>query len=573
MKILKKYELESLYFLFLTLLLFIYKNEDIYIIFIFFALLTIVSNINIKIESKSITYFVAASFFLNFKSFKDPLIYSHAFRQTQNAISSRFISENNFSFLNPLPHIGLNTYAPFEFPFLQILSSFLQKIGVKELYTLRPLSWVIFIIFSVTYFLYLKKVTDNNLAANYFLIICAFHPLFLQYSNAFMIEFIPHIFGILACINLNNNKNFVAHIFLSMSLLSKITTGILYLLMFLLLEINDKAKNSRIIDKKQIINYLISLAPISIWLLTEEVVKDSSKFSSWLKGSQIKNWTFGNIDQYTNIQSYDAIYSRLLENFGLLYPSYYFGTFIFVILLLIEKKLILLFTVPFIFINLYLVHDYYLIAIFPIIICLLIIKLFSKYKNYRYFLLVSFLLLTNINYLLATQNDSYQNLIIKQNQLRIENYNSGLIEILNKDEFQNLNNVYIKSSFYDWNPTLFFYIDKYGLMIKDNMFLDNNKLQLSDLSSNNIDIFIFQDDNFEFTHFDTFRELMSIDGFKFLKIQKYEFSSNLPELYSENLKFFIVTPNDDGINEYMIVNTNKLEFEKQKNDFFDFING
>ena len=107
---------------------------------------------------------------------------------------------------------------------------------------------------------------------------------------------------------------------------------------------------------------------------------------------------------------------------------------------------------------------------------MLIIKLFSKYKDYRYFLLVSFLLLTNINYLLATQNDSYQNLIIKQNQPRIENYNSGLIEILNKDEFQNLNSVYIKSSFYDWNPTLFFYIDKYGLMIKDNMFLDNNKL-------------------------------------------------------------------------------------------------
>ena len=287
----------------------------------------------------------------------------------------------------------------------------------------------------------------------------------------------------------------------------------------------------------------------------------------------MKNWTFGNIDQYTNIQTFDVIYSRLLENFGLLYPSYYFGTFIFVILLLIEKKLILLITVPFIFINLYLVHDYYIIAIFPIIICLLIIKLFSKYKDYRYFLLVSFLLLTNINYLLATQNDSYQNLIIKQNQPRIENYNSGLIEILNKDEFQNLNNVYIKSSFYDWNPTLFFYIDKYGLMIKDNMFLDNNKLQLSDLSSNNIDIFIFQDDSFEFTHFDTFRELMSIDGFKFLKIQKYEFSSNLPELYSENLKFFIVTPDDDGINEYMIVNTNKFEFEKQKNDFFDFING
>ena len=70
---------------------------------------------------------------------------------------------------------------------------------------------------------------------------------------------------------------------------------------------------------------------------------------------------------------------------------------------------------------------------------------------------------------------------------------------MNKDEFQNLNSVYIKSSFYDWNPTLFLYIDKYGLMIKDNMFLDNNKLQLSDLSSNNIDIFIFQDDSFEFT--------------------------------------------------------------------------
>ena len=126
MKILKKYELESLYFLFLTLLLFIYKIEEFYIIFIFFALLTIVSNINIKLNQNQL-HILWQQVFLNFKSFKDPLIYSHAFRQTQNAISSRFISENNFLFLNPLPHIGLNTYAPFEFPFLQILSSFAKN--------------------------------------------------------------------------------------------------------------------------------------------------------------------------------------------------------------------------------------------------------------------------------------------------------------------------------------------------------------------------------------------------------------------------------------------------------------
>tara|TARA_B100000927_G_scaffold113045_1_gene91352 strand:- start:40392 stop:42119 length:1728 start_codon:yes stop_codon:yes gene_type:complete len=574
MKRIEKYEIEFLYLFFTIFFLFIYKNLDLFLIFTLAILFFIVNRFNINLKIQSALYFVLATFVLNFQSFKAPLIYSHAFRQTQNAISSRYMADNNISVLNPLPHIGLSTNAPFEFPFLQILSSILQKFGVSEIFALRPLSWIIFIIFGLTVYFYVLSKTQNDKFGNYLLIVFTFHPLFYQYSNTFMIEFIPHIFGFAALKYFNDRNKKYSAIFLSLSLLSKITTGLVY---FFLVFLVDYSKNSNkrlnfFLKRDQIFFYLTTVVPILIWLVVEEIVKNSSKFTIWLKGSTMRNWNFGTIDQYKDIDLYIIISKRVLENLGLLYPNYLIGLTIFLVLIYIERKLFVLFLVPFIFLNLYLVHDYYLLGIFPLVVYFIFSKIFDSFENYKIYLVLSFLILSNFNYLINTRFDQYQNLKLKQTEVSFENFDTGLIEILNKNEFQDLNNVYLKSTYYNWNPSVFFYSNKYGLMITDKMFNNEVNLEIEDFKNNQIDIFVFQKSDFNQFHFDLYRAHMVDRGFKFLKIEKFQFDSNLPELIGENLEIFIISPNEKEVGNFLIFDIDKTQFESKKTDLLNFIN-
>ncbi len=285
MKILKNYEIEVVYLFFTFFVLYLYGEFNYFLFLTFLIIFLIIFNLKLNIKIQSICYFLSASFCLNFESFKHPLIYNHAFRQTQNAISARYMAENSLSLFNPLPHIGINTKAPFELPLLQILSASLQKAGVSEVYALRPLSWIIFVIFNITLFFYVISITQNTTLGNFLLIVFTFHPLFLKYSNAFMIEFIPHIFGILSLIFLKIDKKKYSTIFLSLSLLAKITTGIIYFLIFFLFDLNKIYKNSLKIrfNINLLFPYIISIFSISVWLILEENIKNSSKFSAWLK--------------------------------------------------------------------------------------------------------------------------------------------------------------------------------------------------------------------------------------------------------------------------------------------------
>ena len=56
------------------------------------------------------------SFLLNLSSFNKPLVFKTSFRQHQNAISADLWLKIIFQFLISLPHIGLETLNPYEFP-------------------------------------------------------------------------------------------------------------------------------------------------------------------------------------------------------------------------------------------------------------------------------------------------------------------------------------------------------------------------------------------------------------------------------------------------------------------------
>ena len=136
------------------------------------------------------------------------------------------------------------------FLFLQIISSTLQKIGFEERYTLRPVSWVIFLIFLYVFYKYLMENFNQNVSNSVFLLVF-FHPLIFYNSNSYMIEFIPHVFGFWSLITYKKTQN-LSYFFLSISMISKVTTGVIYLLIFIYYFLIKKSefKTMDLINKK-----------------------------------------------------------------------------------------------------------------------------------------------------------------------------------------------------------------------------------------------------------------------------------------------------------------------------------
>ena len=50
------------------------------------------------------------------------------------------MSQDYLSIFNPLPVFGVNSNVPMEVPFIQIISGAMQKIGINEIFTLRPVA-------------------------------------------------------------------------------------------------------------------------------------------------------------------------------------------------------------------------------------------------------------------------------------------------------------------------------------------------------------------------------------------------------------------------------------------------
>ena len=104
------------------------------------------------------------SFILNLGSFLKPLRDAEHWRQNQNAFSAKTIGEEGINFLNPLPVFGLNSNVPMEFPILQNLSGFLQLIGVDEHITLRPVAWIIYVLFIYFSYKFLINISNDTIA-------------------------------------------------------------------------------------------------------------------------------------------------------------------------------------------------------------------------------------------------------------------------------------------------------------------------------------------------------------------------------------------------------------------------
>ena len=130
-----------------------------------------------------------------------------------------------------------------------------------------------------------------------------------KFSNSYMIEFLPHLFGVLSLNLITNNKK-IAILFLCLSLLSKITTGVIYLFLFACIQI---FRNKEPLTRAA---FMLSIAiiPNAIWNFYADYIKSKNSLTTWLTSENLYSWNFGTIDQYQSIEIYKKISSFLLSN-------------------------------------------------------------------------------------------------------------------------------------------------------------------------------------------------------------------------------------------------------------------
>ena len=540
------------------------RNFLLYILaYVLFAQL--VNRVNIESTNKFMSKLFFISLLLNLSSFNKPLVFKTSFRQHQNAISARFMADNSISIFNPLPHIGLETLNPYEFPILQIFSSILQKIGFEETYTLRPVSWMIFLIFLFVFYKFLNENFNQNVS-NSIILLVFFHPLIFYNSNSYMIEFIPHIFGLASLIFYKKNQN-LSYIFLSISIVSKITTGFIYLIIFTISFLIKKSK----FKVKNLINLKIIffvIVPNTIWLLISDYIKSKNEFTLSYTSKELRGWNFGSIEQRANLDSYIRILNDInLNFFGL--DSLNILAVVFLIFLLIKGNIysITLLT-PFIFLNLYLVHEYYYIAIIPFLGLVFVTRIYQikSIDEIKIYQIITFLIIF-LSVSFYNTDGKFEHDLNKY----VSNKKMSNLELVLNQNYQNSDYIFTNSKVLDWNPSLFYLTDKKGLMWTNNS--EKFVTSIDYLENNKIEVMIFEQG---------FEDMNQIN--QFLRYRNKEFGTTKFKLEvvtefsgSENINFVIIsdykeTEKYDKVYDFVTKKfSDNLNLNLSENQF-DFLN-
>ena len=504
-------------------------------------------------------YFSLASisFLINFGSFKSPIKDFHAFRQSQTAIASRVMFEDNLSILTPGPYFGIDAKVPFEFPFLQLFSAILQKIGIQEVYSLRPLAWLLFISFLFLFYNFLI-INTNKEIASYVAVLTLFNPLVYIYQNAFLIEFIPHIFGIIALGYFYKNKNSMSAIFLSLSLLGKVTTGFLYALIISLFYFFNKK-----FDIKEFVKIsLIILIPNSLWIFTRESTINSNPLTVWLSSDNLGGWNFTYKKDILNFDYWFELADKYIAHFW--NTSFVIGLFLFILIFINNKFLIVTIVPVIIFSNLYQVHDYYFLAIIPLILFFLSDFTYKKIANYRNRYLFIILLIIASSY---GQMDNY---IARKSYENFEPYNMSKM-LRNYEQ----TNVYLASDL-DWNPSYFFEANKRGIMWQPKYYERGQYFEGKEFDDNNIQLFIFQKNFLNQNHLINFLEYQHSkkNNVEFKMYENFIYLSETTSLENNNVYIAPEANSDQGYirscKEQKLMRLNNREYHELTD--YNFLN-
>lgn len=393
---------------------------------------------------------------------------AYQFRQTQTAWGIREVANHGLNFLNlKMPVLGPPYKVPFEFPLFQNISGL-----VAHFFNLNPafsgrLVALVFYVADIVLMIQLSRFVVRREVFVIFLPLLLFTPYAFEWSDACLIESCA-LFFLLASLNFYRifleKKRMplmvVCILSLILAMLVKITTAVPLApaLLFFILFRKKRKINSRY-GLLLLVSIVISYIPTLVWTRYADHVKAESALSAWLTSQRLLYWNFGTFGSRFNLHNLQAVVGRI----------WLIGGFLVVVGVSVAirerehltSKLILcgLAVSPIcIYFNLYVVHDYYYLAIFPFVI-LAISYLFDVHENLERHLITSFLsVVIPMLFVLWTV------------QFHSRNY----LDILHMDRNSTINGVAelrqisnVKDKILvvgcDWDPSFLYQVDRYGI--------------------------------------------------------------------------------------------------------------
>ena len=398
---------------------------------------------------------------------------AYQFRQTQTAWGIREVLRNGHSFFElRMPVLGFPYQVPFEFPLFQNIAGLIGSLlNMEEVQSGRLVSLFFFCAGGIVAFKLIERLTSSSISI-FCIALFYLTPFAIQWSNSVLIEslssFLLIVSSYLLRLYLERASVHTLLFFtftLALSALVKVTTAfplIIFLALILSWGIDLKGKRLPLVYLS--LSVFISIVPTILWTFFADSVKRNSALTNWLTSESLRNWNFGTFSQRLNEMDYVYIAARfwLLGGIALL--------MLFPILLILNVKitnfwkLTLISIVPFIspltYFNLYVVHDYYFLAVlFPSLLALAMLLKFTLdryvFRTDVYSFISCILIFLAPSWIFVIQNRDYKSLINSDRSI-IPPLSSEINKFTNFDD-----RIFVVGC--DWDPTVLFYADRYGI--------------------------------------------------------------------------------------------------------------
>lgn len=323
------------------------------------------------------------------------LIDLHAFRQTQTAFTIREYMSGNWSLDTPLPVLGPPWSVPYEFPLFQGIAALLgNAVGITADTAGRMVGLAFFVLTGILLAVLVRRWFGVR-ASLTTLVLYQATPFAAQWASASLIEFAATalLLGSIVAIDSYAKKSTwvwlsLATVLLSLGFMVKVTTAVAWAGVFFVAAVGlswRKIPHGR--------SLFIGIGPLVIalgagiaWARYADSVKEANPIGVYLTSGALREWNFGTVGQRLSFEQWDSIFARL--------PTLGAPLWLFLILLTValwrlklDPHLVALATVPLIgvliFFNLYVVHSYYLSAVYPAYVAVIAIGVTSLSRFVR----------------------------------------------------------------------------------------------------------------------------------------------------------------------------------------------
>lgn len=407
---------------------------------------------------------------------------AYAFRQSQTAFTVREYGEHGINLLTtPLPVFGPTASVPMEFPLFQGIASLLVTLGLTSDMAARTLGLLAFQASAILLSVLLIR-WHGRVVAIVAVTLFEFLPFGLLWGASSLIDFMSVALALLMVAGLDRWFNQGSGWWLAAAIvgavagfLVKVTTvpswGFLVLISIILV-VRDRGWAA---TWKRIVIGLVSGPGVGflgaiLWTLYADSVKRQQEITEFLTSSALREWNFGTLAQRADPQNYVVIIDRVAQEIA---GPLVIGLIVAIAAAIYQKTiserlrtlawLAVIVSGPLVFFNLYIVHSYYLIAIYPAIVTAVAIGIVWLTRNLpgmKWQRWTAGAVLVGLLFVwTATSPNGRMNLA----QFVVSQSTPALSNLL-LDQTQPGDQIVIIGC--DWDPTFLYYAERAGVMFR-----------------------------------------------------------------------------------------------------------